>query len=92
MKTLAYLLCRELSSWRMFWFYRDKGLSGPFELEIMIPGTSWRVKGGAIPSPRRALHPPAAVVVELPSTVWCFSPKHADGGKFLLVTFSWEKI
>lgn len=57
----------------------------------MILETSWRVKGGAIPSPRRSLHPPAAVA-ELPSTIWYFSPTHADGGKFLLVTFSWEKI
>lgn len=70
----------------------NKRLSGPFALEIMIPGTSWRVEHGAIPSPRRSLHPPAAVVVELPSTIWYFSPTHADGGKFLLVTFSWEKI
>lgn len=76
----------------MFWFYGDKWLSGPFPLEIMIPGTSWRVKGGALPSPRRSLQPPVAAVVELPNTVWYFSPTHAGGGKFLLVTFSWEKI
>lgn len=78
----ADLLWQKLSSpWRVFCFHGgDKWLSGPFPLQIMIPGTSWRVKGGPIPSPLPVASPLLSSWAPEHKLVLFFPPTRADGG------------